>query len=348
MADLFELSGRASISEFQILKEKYEKENSQYTKKLIFHVGTGAGLFSELGAMLECMCYCKVNQISFSMYADDANFSNENGWTEFFEEFCEMNHNPDNKKYNYRYKKYYRVRGIAVPNLLFRRFIKPYLLKKKENVDYLTQDVFDNFVSSSFRFGKFEWPMFKISKSVADEYARLTPLALRYNDRTANDIKALISSLNLPDEYVSIQIRGGDKTQEFTEIIDAEYCIKFLESKIENVINLFVFTDDYKNVEYIRKVRPEWNVYTLTRPDECGYYNDVFNALPWTERRKDLIKVFAIIDICVKSKHHIGCKGACINNYIRSCRINKAYDEYSLGIARTKKGFDKIKRILGI
>ena len=75
-----ELFRRLSPEEFEALKNKYQAENSQFDKSLIFHVGTGAGLYSELGAMLECMCYCHANMIQFKLYADDANFSNENGW----------------------------------------------------------------------------------------------------------------------------------------------------------------------------------------------------------------------------------------------------------------------------
>ena len=60
-----ELFGRLSSEEFEVLKNKYQTENSQFNKSLIFHVGTGAGLYSELGAMLESMCYCHANKVQF-------------------------------------------------------------------------------------------------------------------------------------------------------------------------------------------------------------------------------------------------------------------------------------------
>lgn len=343
-----ELFGRVSEGEFEILRQQYIAENLQYDKSLIFHVGTGAGLYSELGAMLECMCYCYVNKIQFNLYADDANFSNENGWKEFFEPFSCEKHNSLNRKYNYRYKKYHRIHGVAIPNFIFRRAIIPSILKKKENVTYLTQDLFDKIVSEKFRFSKVEWPLFNMSGVVRDEYAKLTPLALRYNKKTANDITKLIEQLHLPEHFVSIQIRGGDKTQEFTNIIDADYCSRLLEKRTKDMNNIFVFTDDYRNIKRLQELHPEWNIITLTRADECGYYNATFNALSWEERKKDLIKLFAIVEICIRSDIHIGCNGACVNNYIRSCRMGKPYDEYVIGEARSKKGFDKVKRILGV
>ena len=63
---------------------------------MIFHVGTGAGLYSELGAMLECMCYCHINNIQFILYADDANFSDKNGWSELFDSLGCESHDPLN------------------------------------------------------------------------------------------------------------------------------------------------------------------------------------------------------------------------------------------------------------
>lgn len=343
-----QLFGRLSKEEFEVLKNKYLVQNLRYDKSLIFHVGTGAGLYSELGAMLECMCYCYENKIQFILYADDANFSNENGWKELFEPFGCENHNPLNRKYNYRYRKYHRVHGIAVPNLLFRSVIFPAILKKKEKVTYLTQDLFDNVVSKKFRFSEMTWSLFGIQGIVRDEYAKLGQLALRYNEKTAHDIMKLINALHLPEHFVSIQIRGGDKTQEFTDIIDADYCAKLIEKDIEETNNVFIFTDDYRNVKRIQELHPEWNIYTLTRQDECGYYNAAFNALSWEERRKDLIKLFAIVEVCIRSDLHIGCNGACVNNYIRSCRSGRPYDEYTIGVARPKTGIDKVKRIIGV
>lgn len=342
------LYGRLSQNKFEELRKRYLKENNKFKKKMIFHVGTGAGLYSELGAMLECMCYCHINNIQFILYADDANFSDKNGWSELFDSLGCESHDPLNKKANYRYKRYYRIKGIAVPNLLFRRFIFPIILKCRENVDYLTQDLFDKIISLKFRSSNISWPLFGMQGMVRNEYSKLSSLALRYNDETTEEIVKLIDTLNLPDHFVSIQIRGGDKTQEFTDIIDIEYCTKLIEEKISDITNIFIFTDDYRNVEYIKKMHSDWNVFTLTHPDECGYYNSKFNTLPWEIRKSNLIKLFAIVEICINSDYHIGCNGTCVNNYIRSCRIGKKYDEYTIGKAREKSSIGRIKRIFGI
>ncbi len=67
-------------------------------------------------------------------------------------------------------------------------------------------------------------------------------------------------------------------------------------------------------------MRPQWNVYTLTRENECGYINSKFQKLPWNEKRKDMIKLFAMVEICLASYIHFGDEQACVNNYIKSLK----------------------------
>ena len=344
----FELHNYLSKEEFYNLKSNYAKFNASCKKTMIFHVGTGAGLYSELGSLLECVMYCYANSISFVLYADDANFSGGSGWNALFEDFAQESHNHLNSKYNYRYSKYFRIGRLALPNLLVRRIIMPSLLKKQERVDYLTQDLFTEIISDQFHQEIIDWPMFNIHGTLSQEYSKLSSLCLRYTEKTYQDIQKMIAALDMPDDYVSIQIRGGDKTAEFTDIVGADFCIQKIEECIGEVKNLFVFTDDYRNVEHIRKKRTTWNVFTLAKEDERGYYNDKFNKETWETKRANLIKLSAMVELCIHSKHHIGCDGACVNLFIRSCRNGMAYDDYQIGNHRPNTLQNKIKRMVQI
>lgn len=337
-----------SHEEFLELKRKYTEFNNNCKDSIIYHVGTGAGLYSELGSMLECMVYCYINKIKFVLYADDANFSN-NGWTDFFEEFCDMSHNKLNHSYNYRYKSHFRWKGLVIPNLLFRRIIIPQILKWKEHVTFLTQDKFKEIVSRQLKETRFTWTDFDIvDGTIPTDYAKLRRLALRYNEETRNEIERRIMELNLPDHYVSVQIRGGDKAIEFQDVMDADFCLKKIEESKFPVNNIFVFTDDYRNVEYIKKNRPQWNVYTLTRPEERGYYNSSFNEQSWDYRKDNLLKVFAIVEICINSDLHFGNRQACINHIIKSARNGNSYFELDNGSCHVKKSLFKefVRRIV--
>ena len=111
----------------------YNEVNNSFRKKLIFHVGTGEGFYSEINGMLTAMLYCYVHKIKFILYADDATFAGGNGWNEFFVPFCPQSHDELNHKYNARskgegVKLYYRAGQM--------------LLKIRNGVNYLTNDIF--------------------------------------------------------------------------------------------------------------------------------------------------------------------------------------------------------------
>ena len=316
-----------SKEQFTQIKEEYQVINTSFKDRMIFHVGTGAGLYSELGSMLECMLYCYTHKLQFVLYADDANFSNA-GWTDFFEPFCELSHNNLNKYANYRYKNHFRWKGFPLPNLIFRRLVLPGILKKQEHAKWLTQDLFDKFVAADFKKYPFVWKSLGVESGlVGRDFAKLRSLALRYNEETKNEVEKRIASLDLPEHYASIQIRGGDKSEEFDKLIDADYCLDVIEKSGIAIDALFVFTDNYLNVERLKEKRPEWKIYTLTREEERGYYNSNFNKQGWDFRKDNLLKLFSIVEICIKSDVHFGCAEACVNGFIRSAKEPSQYVE---------------------
>ena len=54
-------------------------------------------------------------------------------------------------------------------------------------------------------------------------------------------------------------------------------------------------------------------------------YKQQISELPWNEKRKDMIKLFAMVEICLASYIHFGDEQACVNNYIKSLKSNESY-----------------------
>lgn len=332
------------------LKSNYQKINSTFKKKLLFHVGIEAGLFSELNNMMIAMCYCYMNKIQFLLYSDDANFTGGNGWNALFIPFCQQKHSKWNRYGNYRHKSHFRFRRILLPNLLFRRIIAPFMIKRIEQVDYLTQDIFDICSSDEFLNSYINWELFGMDGVVREEFAKLGKMVIDYSDGVRKEIEKIINSLYLPKEYVSIQIRGGDKIVEYEKLYDANQCFDMVLEKIckENIRikSVFIFTDEYKNVIKLKQLS-SWNVYSLTREDEKGYYNEKFNSLPWGEKRLDLVKLLAIIEICLNSDFHFGYAGSCTDDFISNVKSSKKYYSMKTNIEPRKKNiFYFVRKIL--
>jgi hypothetical protein len=107
--------------------------------------------------------------------------------------------------------------------------------------------------------------------------------------------------------------------------VEADVFIEKIERLGLDTKHIFVFTDDYRNVTYIKEKRPDWNIMTLTREDERGYYNSEFNRQDWEFRKANLIKLLAIIEVCVKADIHIGSNQSCVDMYLRSMKGDKNY-----------------------
>lgn len=297
--------------------QEYNKINNSFKNKVIFHVGVSAGFHSEVDAMMQCMLFCYMNKIKFVLYADDANFSGGNGWNEFFLSFCDESHNSLNKIANPRY----RTKPFRFDKLLLQK-----ILKLTEKADFLTSEIFEKCIPRTYSANiKAEWSLFDIKGTPLQEFAKLRNIALHYNKSTAQEVNELIETLHLPKEYTSIQFRGGDKILEVKELMNVDDIIKKIQKYKIKVKNLFIFTDDYKYIEEVQQKAPEWKIYALTQKEEQGYDNRTFNKLSWNIKRKHMIKLFAMIDICIASTLHLGCEQTCVNNYIRSVKNGTGY-----------------------
>ncbi len=295
----------------------YRKVNNRFKKRAIYRVGSAAGFYSEINTMLAAMLYCYAHKIQFVLYADDANFAGGNGWKEFFLPFCPQNHDKLNTVVNYRL-----IDKKADKHILERLF-----LKFRGKAIYLTSDIF-------YRAGVdcpekneeiVKWEEFGIDGYISEEFVKLRKVALRYNKKTFEAIKEKIRSIELPKSYYSIQLRGGDKVLEFRKPITVDHVIKKIENSGIMVDNLFVFTDDYRFVKEIKSKRPDWSIYTLTDKNESGYVNKKFQRSSWDLKRKEMIKLFAMVEICLHSRIHFGCETTCVNAYIKYSKGEKEY-----------------------
>jgi len=296
----------------------YNNINNSFKRKLIFHVGTGAGFYSEINGMLVAMLYCYVHKIKFILYADDATFAGGNGWNEFFYSFCPQSHDKLNHIYNMRSK----PREGDIFYGLYQT-----LLKFRNGVNYLTSDIFGKACLGDYNRETTyaQWQEFDIDGDIQKEFIKLRNVALRYNKKTFAEIKKRIKDLNLPAHYHSVQFRGGDKMLEVRNPMNVDCVVGRIKKTGVRVEHLFIFTDDFSYVEEVKKKCPEWNIYTLTKENEHGYDNRNFNKITWTVKRKEMIKLFAMTEICIHSDIHFGCEVTCVNDFIKNIKFPGEY-----------------------
>lgn len=238
--------------------------------------------------MVSAIAYSLDNKFKFKIFSVPANFAPKNGWTEFFLPFCDENNDHFNFKYNHR---------SCQKNSLFfkaRLFWRNYFKKQ-----FFTWQFFEKLVPGMYINDKPE-----LYKNICD-------MIWRFNENTQNDINEKIAGLNLPENYISLQIRRGDKWElERVETPELDLYIEQIQELNKGrqleIKDLFVFCDDYRDYSYLVNKYPDYNFYTLTQTTEKGYFNKQFTKLDWNIKRDNLIKLFANIEIIRKSEYFIG------------------------------------------
>ena len=276
------------------LVKAYQKINRYYSKKLVFRIGTEAGFFSEYNNMILAMVWCLKHRKQFSLYSENSWFSAQ-GWTEFFEPFCEEERSPLHLRLN--------TREVAPPNGKKTRLLTAWI-KMRYGIHHLTWEVWKEFRDRELEQESYDIPELGIHGTLQEACRVINDVVCRYNPATQQAVDQLIKSVGLPDCYLGFHIRGGDK---FIED-DLQPISKYFDEITEHsdCRNAFVLTDDYRIIQTIKKDYPDWTIYTLCKEEEQGYYHKEFMRQPQSIIREQMLRLFASTDILRKSEFFIG------------------------------------------
>ena len=299
------------------LKEKYNEINSSYTKVLIFHLGIDAGFFSEINYMIDMILYCLENKIQFRLYSKDANFGYKNGWTDYFLPFCKevdcnIHHKFNRHPHSLSLKeiltrksptkeKTALIKWIIKTNIFIciAHFLR--IVKIKNRFDYYTHDLLGEIKEKN---KIYNIPELGINGNYASAYNVIFDLIWDFNEEVITNKNDLIKSLELPIEYLSSQIRGGDKIIEYN-LLGSSLFIDYIRKNTQTK-EVFVLTDDYRIIEKLRKDAPEYTWITLCEKEEKGYFNSSFSKTQPDLKKKKMIRFLTSMDILFNSKTFIG------------------------------------------
>lgn len=130
---------------------------------------------------------------------------------------------------------------------------------------------------------------------------------LTFTPYILNKIKAQISNLKLPDNYVFMHIRRGDKLKHESKLIDFD---KFISKHIEvnkSIKNIFIASDDYNSVleakKYLQNNKLNYNIHNTINNNSNGHnthYRVIYKKY-FTE--KEFVNFMVEIEIARLSKH---------------------------------------------
>jgi hypothetical protein len=226
------------------------------------------------------------------LYSKDATFTFGNGWTEYFEPFCpEFKNDYIGKLISRDYINNHHDKHICY---LYKIFTKNDILN----------DIYWYCRSGWFEHSHFCIPELGIDGDIRQAMKVIIPIVYRFNDKYAAIMDKFIDDLNLPDEYICLHVRAGDKVTERKLITPQDYLEKAKQHS--DCHNIFVATDDYRIFEQLRDNNPEYTFYTSTSPEEKGYDQDKFIQSSKEYIQHNLIEMFASIRVFLQSGLFVG------------------------------------------
>ena len=273
---------------------QYNRLNSSFRKRFVYRLGGSTGFFSEYNNMVLAIHYCLINHLQFVLESEGANFSTGVGWNEFFRPFCKEIKNKWLRRFNFRTKPVYTNRYEWICFNLYKR-IHPNTVLMYSLFDIIREMKTDKIYTVA---------EIGLSGSLLDNCTKIHHMIWRYNEPTEKRIGALIYALNMPERYVGIHIRLGDKKEEallYRPIDYIEHVQKYSDEK-----DVFVLTDDYRAIISLKKDYPEYHFFTLCMENERGYDLNALLKRPKSEQIESYLRLWASMDVLEQSILFVG------------------------------------------
>jgi len=278
--------------------KSYCSLNNSFTKSFVYHIGYNAGFFSEYNNMILAMVYCLENKLKFTLYSKDANFRIKDGWSDYFQLFCDEKKNPLHSIFNVRAERRFKSQIL---NSIFFLLAKSFSQTIPNQL--LTFELW-NKVRTLPANKIYSFKEINLNGNLREICYELVKMTWNYNSPTDIQIKELIQSLSLPEEYVGFHIRGGDKFIEAPLLEVNLYMEK--ASSLTTIKKAFVLTDDYTVIELLKQNYPDWEFFTLCKENERGYFHQNLKKESIDSKKEKFIKLFASMDILANSQIFIG------------------------------------------
>jgi hypothetical protein len=151
---------------------------------------------------------------------------------------------------------------------------------------------------------RYDIPELGINGDLQDACRALVKLTWNYNHHTQIAVNTLITSIQLPEKYIGLHIRRGDKSIETNLLNTQEYMDK--AKSLSELHCLFISTDDYQIIEDLKTTNPDFILYTLCDKNERGYFHEKFRKQQKAIIKSSYEKLFASVDLLNSAKLFIG------------------------------------------
>lgn len=274
-------------------------------KKKIIYSLTSRGLYSEIFNLLLAIVYAKLKGQDFIINTFQWNARMVLGWEDYFEPTIKNINNIFSSQYQIYTEKIWIGKLYYNPIVFFRFYfflvINKLFLFLNPHVEF-SSDVFVDLRSNPYFISK-------NNEILKENMSNVLKKIYRYNKKTSLFISEQRKSLNLPNSYIGVHIRRGDKisTCEMQKIDINRYVSEIISHR-DLSRNVYIATDDETIIATVKSKLKEYdmNIYFNLNIKQNGFVEDMFNKKNKNERYFDTLNTLLDVDILSKSVFFIG------------------------------------------
>ena len=267
---------------------------------------TTRGFYSELFNLSLAQVYAHHYGLKLKINSWLWNFRIDKGWEDYFEPVLKNANNPLSAQDNVYTKEkpwigkiYYKPKEFFT---FYYRILANCLYSIFHPNTMLTKDVFADMRSEHFINDVLGKDAFNL---LAEAYKHIYIL----NAETKKNIEKAKKFLNLPNEYIGVHIRRGDKitSEEMKEIHNDKYINEIIKHS-DICKYIYIATDDISIINEFRAILEPLGikVYYNSLNNSKGYDLEKFNKATKQARREEAINVLLDMDILIHSIFFIG------------------------------------------
>lgn len=273
--------------------------------RIIYSLST-RGLYSELFNLCLAIVYANHNQKYLKLNTWLWNSRIKKGWEDYFEPTLDCSNNPfsaQDKVYTNEKpwfgKIYYKPKEFFS---FYYRLILNYIYHILHPNHLLTKDIFKVMRSKEFIHVILGENAFSL---MASTFKQLYVL----NNHTKNHLKQRIDGLRLPNDYIGVHIRRGDKitSKEMQEIRLDKYINAIITHK-DICSNVYIATDDISIINIIKEklLSYGFNIFHNSQNKSTGFIEADFNSTSKQTRQEETLNVLLDMEVLIHSNFFIG------------------------------------------
>ena len=205
------------------LLDCYRQKNSQYEKYLVCHMGS-LGFYAEITSIARAMIYAHQKKLRFVLHSKNFAYQYKNGWADYFEPIGEE-YSPEMEPH-------------VCEHYTFAKKGDPFFSPK-------TRDTIRAFRVDTITVGDVT------IHNMQEILTAFVKMLLRFNKKVKEDISLILNSLQLPEKYVTVHIRRGDKVGDEDIFYPTALYLQHLHT-LDADTAVFVMSDDARTVQEVK------------------------------------------------------------------------------------------------